>query len=132
MTRAVVTATHPSWTVYVHFHADLKRERSIRRVGRVVARDAAQAMEEGRKLLNGQATHKRFGGVEVRRSDLVSLTKLVADAERLKRERGITGWQQQTVPTKRGRPSRAHREALERYRQEAREFDDSSVEDFSS
>jgi hypothetical protein len=113
--------TMPTWNVYIFFHGDEKRNRSIRRVGHVEAVSAMRALGMARTLVNGMKFRKRFGGLDVRRADLMSLTKMMAEEEKKRHEHGSTGWQQRFGKRRSGRPSKEVSAALKRNRESCSE-----------
>jgi 1,2-phenylacetyl-CoA epoxidase PaaB subunit len=82
-----------SWNVFIFLHDDGKNRRCAKRIGRVKAPDAEAALQAARPLIEKARRSDRYGGFEVRRSDLPPLTQLIEEAERRK-DAGETGWHQ--------------------------------------
>ena len=97
------------WIVYVRVHAGDGGLSQVHRVGSVIADDALQALEMGRVLTDGRRTVKTRAGIEVRRSGIKPLEKILAEAETKyanNKRRCHTS----------GRPSAKAKAARERYR----------------
>ena len=93
------------WYVYVTLHADLQKERALRCLGKVSAKDAMDATTKARALATQTKYKQRFGGIEVRRADLPTLTTLIANREKIRYGTFVIN------PARRGRPTKEMQEA---------------------
>ena len=109
------------WDVYVFLFADGRDGRSVQLVGKVKADDALVALELARAFTKkSRDEDDRFGGIDVRRSDLPSLSSLLESSGNADSD----GWRKQSIRygSRPGRRSKKHREEVGRDQREIESF----------